>query len=104
MIREHLVTLKGLTPVKNERGIITSRTVAVETPCWAGRRSANRSEFYAASAVGETVDAVYEVSAIDFIPNVHRELEDCGVRYDIIRYYRFEESEAVELSCRRRDI
>ena len=104
MIREHLITLKGLDPVKNERGIITSRTVAVETPCWAGRRSANRSEFYAASAVGETVDAVYEVSAIDYIENVHRELEDAGVRYDIIRAYRFEGSESVELSCRRRDI
>lgn len=103
-MREHLIKLIGVTPVQNAEGVITSARNEIVSPCWAARRSANRSEFYAASAVGETVDAVYEVSAIDYIPGVHTILEDCGTRYDIIRYYRVGDSEAVELSVRRRDI
>lgn len=103
-MREILIKLIGVDPVQNAEGIFVSRTKPVVSPCWAARKSANRSEFYAASAVGETVDAVYEVSAIDYIPGVHTILEDCGTRYDIIRYYRVGDSEAVELSARRRDI
>ena len=103
-MREILIKLIGVNPVQNAEGIFTSRTEPVVTPCWASRKSANRSEFYAASAVGETVDAVYEVSAIDYIPGVHTQIEDRGVRYDIIRSYRYEDNEAVELSARRRDI
>ena len=103
-MREILIKLIGINPVQNAEGIFTSRTEPVVSPCWASRKSANRSEFYAASAVGETVDAVYEVSAIDYIPNVHTVIEDCGVRYDIIRSYRVGDSETVELSARRRDI
>ena len=102
-MREYLIKLIGTRPVQNAEGVITSANEIV-SPCWAARKSANRSEFYAASAVGETVDAVYEVSAIDYVPNVHTVIEDCGVRYDIIRSYRVGDSETVELSARRRDI
>lgn len=102
-MREQLIKLIGIKPVQNTEGVITSSDEII-SPCWAARKSASRSEFYAASAVGETVDAIYEVSAYDYIPNVHTVIEDRGVRYDIIRSYRVGDSEAVELSVRRRDI
>lgn len=103
-MRDLYIALIGRAPVKNERGVISSKTDAVVDNCWAAKKSVNRSEFYAANAVGKSVDAVYEVSKIDFKPTVHTELEDRGVRYVIERSYAVERQDAVYLSCRRRDI
>lgn len=104
MVRDLLIKLVGTAPVLNDEGIIVGHTTPEMSSVWAARKSAARSEFYAAYAVGETVDAVYEVSAIDYKPNVHTQILDRGIKYDIIRAYRFEDNEAVELSVRRRDI
>ena len=41
-------------------------TPVSSVPCWAKEKSVVRSEFYAADANGRTVDAVFEVSPIDY--------------------------------------
>ena len=103
-MRDLYISLIGVSPVKNERGVISRKTDSVVDYCWASKKSVTRSEFYAANAVGKNIDAVFEVSKIDFKPTVHTELECCGVRYVIERSYAVERQDAVYLSCRRRDI
>ena len=103
-MRDKLVKLIGKTPVKNERGVIISRTDTVVTPCWAKLKSVSRSEYYAAAAAGINVDKIFEVSKLDYIRNVHDELEYNGERYEIVRDYQSDKGDAVDLTCRRSDI
>ena len=70
--------------------------------CWAKQKSVVRSEFYAADANGRTVDAVFEVSPIDF--DAHQRLihHAAGgeVEYKIVRDYKTGQ-DTVELVCTR---
>ncbi len=103
-MRDKLIKLIGKTPVKNERGVIISRTDTVVTPCWAKLKSVSRSEYYAAAAAGINVDDIFEVSKIDYDHEVHDELEYDGKRYEIVRSYYSGRGDGVDLTVRRRDI
>jgi hypothetical protein len=61
-----------------------------------------RSEFYAADANGRTIDAVFEVSPIDF--DGHQKLvhhaSGGDVEYQVVRDYKTEQ-DTVEIVCSR---
>ena len=86
---------------------VTEATFQQITPvssvsCWAKQKSVVRSEFYAADANGRSVDAVFEVSPIDF--DAHQRLihHAAGgeVEYKIVRDYKTGQ-DTVELVCTR---
>ena len=70
--------------------------------CWSKKKSVVRREFYAADANGRQVDAVFEVSPIDF--DGHQKLIHHAVggdvEYKIVRDYKTGQ-DAVELVCTR---
>ena len=77
-------------------------TPVASLSCWAVKKSVVRSEFYAADANGRQVDAVFEVSPIDF--GGHQKLihhaAGGDVEYKIVRDYQTGQ-DAVELVCTR---
>ena len=86
---------------------VTEATFQQITPvssvsCWAKQKSVVRSEFYAADANGRSVDAVFEVSPIDF--DAHQKLIHHAtggeVAYKIVRDYKTGQ-DTVELVCTR---
>lgn len=86
---------------------VTGTTFQQVTPvsslsCWAEKKSVVRSEFYAADANGRQVDAVFEVSPIDFDGHqklIHRAAGG-DVEYRVVRDYKTGQ-DAVELVCTR---
>ena len=70
--------------------------------CWAAKKSVVRREIYAADANGRQVDAVFEVSPIDF--DGHQKLihhaAGGDVEYRVVRDYKTGQ-DAVELVCTR---
>ena len=70
--------------------------------CWAKKKSVVRSEFYAADANGRQVDAVFEVSPIDFDGHQRLIHHAAGgdVEYKIVRDYKSGQ-DSVELVCTR---
>ncbi|MEA4914569.1 MAG: phage head closure protein [Christensenella sp.] len=85
---------------------VTESTFQQITPvssvsCWANQKSVVRSEFYAADANGRTVDAVFEVSPIDYAGQqlVHHAAGG-DVEYKIVRDYKIGQ-DTVELVCTR---
>lgn len=86
---------------------VTESTFQQEAPvasvyCWAKQKSVVRSEFYAADANGRTVDAVFEVSPIDFAGQQKLVHHAAGgdVEYRIVRDYKTGQ-DTVELVCTR---
>ena len=86
---------------------VTEATFQQITPvssvsCWAKQKSVVRSEFYAADANGRSVDAVFEVSPIDF--DGHQRLIHHAAggefEYKIVRDYKTGQ-DTVELVCTR---
>jgi len=87
------------TPTVKVGGFSTPGTPK-RLPVYANRKSAVRSEFYAAKAAGIRIDAVYEIHAEDF--DEHTEVEDTdGKKYDIVRSYPTSPG-IIELTCARR--
>lgn len=95
----------------NLKGVEVSRK-----ECWADKLDANRSEFYAAMEIGRRIDAVFEVSPIDF--QKQQVLVHGDDVYNIVRSYQIpsgDKSDArqgysgaakpdtVQLSCERRE-
>jgi hypothetical protein len=83
--------------------------------CWAEKKDANRSEYYAALDAGHTIDAIFEVSPLDF-SGQQRLIHGSDV-YDIVRSYQLsnpsggstrqgysgvDKIDTVQLSCTRR--
>lgn len=79
-------------------------TVVSSTSCWAEKKSVARSEFYQADANGREVNAVFEVSPIDYDGQqklVHH-TADGDVEYRIVRDFKLpNKPDAVELTCSR---
>ena len=79
-------------------------TVVSSTSCWAERKSVARSEFYRADANGREVNAVFEVSPIDYDGQqklVHHTV-DGDEAYRIVRDFKLpNKPDAVELTCSR---
>lgn len=86
---------------------VTESTFQQLTPvssvsCWARQKSVIRSEFYAADANGRTVDAVFEVSPIDFTGQqmlVHH-AAGVDIEYRVVRDYKTGQ-DTFELVCTR---
>lgn len=79
-------------------------TIVSSLSCWSKQKSVTRGEFYEADANGRKVDAVFEVSPIDY--DGHQKLThhapDGDVEYRIVRDFKPEnKSDTVELSCSR---
>ena len=82
---------------------VNGRQTAVEgTPigCWAKKGDVKREEFYKALMAGTTVDAVFNVSPIDFTGQ--ERLEHNNTKYDVVRSYE-KGIDSVDLTCRRRE-
>lgn len=67
--------------------------------CWAEKKDAKRSEYYAALSAGTEVEAVFEVSPLDY--TAQQRLEHGDDHYRILRSYRTG-PESVDLTCVRR--
>ena len=86
---------------------VTESTFQQVTPvssvsCWAKQKSVVRSEFYAADANGRQLDAVFEVSPIDYAGQQQLVHHAAGgdVEYRIVRDYKTGQ-DTVELVCTR---
>lgn len=91
-----------ITLLQTESEIISAFDIPEEVgrvELLAERKSATRSEFYAADAVGRKIDEVFEVNALDY-SNETCLLFD-GAIYDIIRSYQ-SAHDRISLSCQRR--
>jgi SPP1 family predicted phage head-tail adaptor len=89
------------------RTAVTDTTFQQVTPvssvsCWAKLKSVVRSEFYAADANGRQVDAVFEVSPIDYAGHQMLMHHAAGgdMEYRIVRDYKMGQ-DTVELVCTR---
>lgn len=86
---------------------VTESTFQQVTPvssvsCWGKQKSVVRSEFYAADANGRQVDAVFEVSPIDYDGHQRLTYHATGgdVEYRVVRDYKTGQ-DAIELVCTR---
>jgi len=87
--------------------VVTESTFQQVTPvssksCWAKEKSVVRSEFYAADANGRTVDAVFEVSPIDYAGYQKLVHHAAGgdIEYRVVRGYKTGQ-DTIELVCTR---
>lgn len=70
--------------------------------CWAEKLGANRSEFYTAETAGHRIEAVFEVSPLDFVKQ--QVLVHGTDTYTIVRGFPVpDKPDTVQLSCERRD-
>lgn len=95
-----------ITLVKTEATDTTFQQLAPVSgvSCWAEKKSVARSEFYGADAAGRVIDAVFEVSPIDYVGQeqlVHH-TADGDIEYQIVRDYKLSNRrDSIELSCSR---
>ena len=95
--------LEQVTLVQLSFPIVGGRTVEQETSrliCWAEKKSVKRAEFYGSMAAGTRVDAIFELSPVDY--GSQQRLEHGSDRYDVVRAYEAT-PHSVELTCQRRD-
>lgn len=99
-MRIDYVTLVQLThtPVNGFPATQESTLPGARAECWAEKKDATRSEYYAAMSAGMRVDAVFEVSPIDYAGQ-QRLIHGAEV-YDVKRAYQTS-NDAVELTCSR---
>lgn len=88
------IKLRSVVPGVDSDGYPTE--TVQETEVWANIKSATRSEFYAANAVGINVSMVFEVHAEDW--GGQTQVEYDGKLYDIVRAYQ-KGLGTVELVC-----
>ena len=83
--------------------------------CWAEKKDANRNEFWLANEAGHKIDAVFEVSPLDYV--AQQVLIHGSDTYNIVRAYRVTggadaawqgyssaaKPDTVQLSCERRE-
>lgn len=67
---------------------------------WAGRRSATRSEFYAATQAGYKADEIFTIYAFEY--DKQERLTFNSVVYDIVRVYQ-KTPDILELTCQVRE-
>lgn len=91
-----VITLCEIKGVQNENGYIND-TVISEREVFAEKKSATRSEFYSAMAIGITVSAVFVVNALDY--NGETRIKCADKSYKLERCYEAPNSEYIELTC-----
>lgn len=96
-MRIDLVTLKKMVPtnVNGFRADVEDEASRVE--CWSTKKDATRSEYYNALAADYRVDAVFEVSPIDYADHTH--LIYNNTEYRIVRAYHIPGTDNTELTC-----
>lgn len=81
----------------NANGVEVSRK-----ECWAKKIGAPRSEFYTAETAGHHIEAVFEVSPLDFVKQ--QVLVHGTDTYTIVRGFTVpDKPDTVQLSCERRE-
>lgn len=96
MNMQHIVKLRTVT-VTADSGGFASDSVSTVT-VYADKLSVRQSEFYAANAVGKSLELVLRINADDW--NGATEVEFNGAVYEIVRAYT--KAGRVELTCARR--
>jgi SPP1 family predicted phage head-tail adaptor len=88
-------------------GTYSTESEVSRLTCWAEKLSVTRAEYYMANKDGNEVDAVFEVSPIDYKAQQRLEyVNPDGVteKYDIKRAYRNpKKPDTTELTCERRE-
>nr|DAL18622.1 MAG TPA_asm: putative head-tail adaptor [Caudoviricetes sp.] len=99
MIFDTQITLRLLSyPIVNGQ---TMEKLERETTVWAARKSVNRAEYYQAAQAGKRTDAIFRMHSAEY--GGEQQLV-CGSDdvFEIVRSYG-QETEEVELTCKRRD-
>lgn len=84
-------------------GVFQQKTELSRVSCWADKQSVTYGEFYAADADGRKVDAVFDVSPIDYDEQeklIHH-TDDGDVEYSIVRAFDGKQPNTVLLTCTR---
>lgn len=83
-------------------GASLSGTEVSRNSCWATKLDAVRAEFYTAETAGHKIDAVFEVSPLDY--SKQQVLIHASDTYTIIRGFKLDDRpDTVQLSCERRE-
>lgn len=78
----------------------TTEKLERETTVWAARKSVNRAEYYQAAQAGRRTDAIFRVHSMEY---GGEQRIVCGSDvFDVVRSYG-QETEEIELTCKRRD-
>lgn len=96
-MRIDLVTLKKMVPTNANGFRVDVEDEASRVECWSTKKDATRSEYYNALAADFRVDAVFEVSPIDYADHTH--LIHGEAEYRIVRAYHIPGTDNTELTC-----
>lgn len=96
-MRIDLVTLKKMVPTNVNGFRVDAEDEASRVECWSTKKDATRSEYYNALAADYRVDAVFEVSPIDYADHTH--LIHNNTEYRIVRSYHIPGTDNTELTC-----
>lgn len=96
-MRIDLVTLKKMVPTNVNGFRVDVEDEASRVECWSTKKDATRSEYYNALAADYRVDAVFEVSPIDYADHTHLIHND--TEYRIVRAYHIPGTDNTELTC-----
>ena len=91
-----------LIKIAHSDATFQQNTIVSSVSCWSKQKSVARGEFYDADANGRKVDAVFEVSPIDY--DGHQKLTHYAasgdIEYRILRDFKPENKpDTVELTC-----
>lgn len=96
-MRIDLVMLKKMVPTNANGFRVDVEDEASRVECWSTKKDATRSEYYNALAADYRVDAVFEVSPIDYADHTH--LIHNNTEYRIVRAYHIPGTNNTELTC-----
>ena len=96
-MRIDIVTLKKTVPTNVNGFRVDVEDEAARVECWSTKKDATRSEYYNALAADYRVDAVFEVSPIDYADHTHLIHND--IEYWIVRAYHIPGTDNTELTC-----
>lgn len=92
------ITLRLLSyPIVNGQ---TTEKLERETAVWAARKSVNRAEYYQAAQAGKRTDAIFRMHSAEY--GGEQQLVCGSDVFDVVRSYG-QETEEIELTCKRRD-
>lgn len=95
MYWRHMATLVAIKKTADEDGYKTNDETRREVFC--NKKSATRSEFYAAKQAGDKIALVLEVRGVDYQDETRVEFE--GKPYEVVRAYT-KAGETIELNCK----
>ena len=96
-MRIDLITLKKMVPTLDGGFRSDVEDESARITCWATKKDATRSEYYNALAAGIQVEAVFDVSPIDYAGHTH--LVHGDTEYRIVRAYHIPGTDNTELTC-----